>query len=122
MFNKINFWCSKRFVLQKFHHSPQSTEAPILEYAIPDLISQGVAMNSDDFSLSAVDDGQESAEIFEEQHTAGPDDDSEEDEIKTPEVEHFDDAIKLYLREIRKAKLLTADDEKELATRIAKGD
>ena len=46
----------------------------------------------------------------------------EEDEIKVPEVEHFDDAIKLYLREIQKTRLLTADEEKELAMRIAKGD
>jgi RNA polymerase primary sigma factor len=46
----------------------------------------------------------------------------EEDEIKLPEVEHFDDAIKLYLREIQKTKLLTADEEKELARRIAKGE
>jgi RNA polymerase primary sigma factor len=46
----------------------------------------------------------------------------EEDEIKLPEVEHFDDAIKLYLREIQKTKLLTADEEKELAKRIAKGE
>jgi RNA polymerase primary sigma factor len=46
----------------------------------------------------------------------------EEDEIKVPEVEHFDDAIKLYLREIQKTKLLTADEEKELALRISKGD
>jgi RNA polymerase primary sigma factor len=47
---------------------------------------------------------------------------SEEDEVKAPETEHFDDAIKLYLRDIQKTKLLTADDEKELAGRIAKGD
>ncbi|MGA2150729.1 MAG: sigma-70 family RNA polymerase sigma factor [Geobacteraceae bacterium] len=47
---------------------------------------------------------------------------AEEDEIKVPEVEHFNDAIKLYLREIQKSKLLTADEEKELAQRIAKGD
>jgi len=46
----------------------------------------------------------------------------EEDEIKVPEVEHFDDAIKLYLREIQKTRLLTADEEKELAQRIAKGE
>ncbi len=46
----------------------------------------------------------------------------EEEEIKVPEVEHFDDAIKLYLREIQKTKLLTADEEKELAARIAKGE
>jgi RNA polymerase primary sigma factor len=46
----------------------------------------------------------------------------EEEEVKVPIVEHFDDAIKLYLREIQKTKLLTADEEKELASRIAKGD
>jgi RNA polymerase primary sigma factor len=46
----------------------------------------------------------------------------EEEEIKVPEAEHFDDAIKLYLREIQKTKLLTADEEKDLASRIALGD
>ena len=46
----------------------------------------------------------------------------EEEEVKVPIVEHFDDAIKLYLREIQKTKLLSADDEKDLASRIAKGD
>src|SRR6266568_968009 len=46
----------------------------------------------------------------------------ESEEVKLPESEHFDDAIKLYLREIQKTTLLTADDEKELAGRIAKGD
>ena len=46
----------------------------------------------------------------------------EAEEVKAPIVEHFDDAIKLYLREIQKSKLLTADEEKELAGRIAKGD
>jgi RNA polymerase primary sigma factor len=49
-------------------------------------------------------------------------DDVEEEEVKVPIIEHFDDAIKLYLREIQKTKLLTADEEKELASRIAKGD
>jgi len=44
------------------------------------------------------------------------------DEVTLPGSEHFDDAIKLYLREIQKTKLLTADDEKELAGRITKGD
>ena len=46
----------------------------------------------------------------------------EEEEVKVVVTEHFDDAIKLYLREIQKTKLLTADDEKELAGRIANGD
>jgi RNA polymerase primary sigma factor len=43
-------------------------------------------------------------------------------EVKLPAPEHFDDAIKIYLREIQKTKLLTADEEKDLAGRIAKGD
>ncbi|WP_460595977.1 sigma-70 family RNA polymerase sigma factor [Geomonas sp. Red276] len=46
----------------------------------------------------------------------------EEEEIKAAVVEHFDDAIKLYLREIQKTKLLTADEEKELAAKIDLGD
>lgn len=46
----------------------------------------------------------------------------EEDEVAAPAIEHFDDAIKLYLQEIQKIKLLTAEEEKELAARIAKGD
>ncbi len=45
------------------------------------------------------------------------------DELKSPEEEeHFDDAIKLYLRDIQKTKLLTADEERELAIRIGEGD
>lgn len=45
------------------------------------------------------------------------------DELKTPEEEeHFDDAIKLYLRDIQKTKLLTAEDERMLAIRIGEGD
>ena len=46
----------------------------------------------------------------------------EEAEIKSAVVEHYDDAIKLYLREIQKTKLLTADEEKELAAKIDLGD
>ncbi len=45
------------------------------------------------------------------------------EELKTPDDdEYFDDAIKLYLRDIQKTKLLTAADERELATRILTGD
>lgn len=35
---------------------------------------------------------------------------------------HYGDAIKLYLKEIQKSKLLTAEEEKELAIKIGKGD
>ena len=56
---------------------------------------------------------------FEEENEEEED---EEEEVQLPVIEHFDDAIKLYLREIQKTKLLTAEDEKDLARKIAKGD
>ena len=43
-------------------------------------------------------------------------------ELKPPVSEHFDDAIKLYLTEIRKHDLLTAVQEKDLALKISRGD
>lgn len=53
------------------------------------------------------------------------DDDVDEDvevEIPQTELEHFDDAIKIYLRDIQRTPLLTAVSEKELARKIEKGD
>ncbi|MBW4056032.1 MAG: sigma-70 family RNA polymerase sigma factor [Proteobacteria bacterium] len=49
-------------------------------------------------------------------------DDEIEEEIAPTELEHFDDAIKIYLRDIQRTPLLTADTEKELARKIEKGD
>jgi len=47
----------------------------------------------------------------------------EAEDLKVAEDDgYFDDAIKLYLRDIQKTKLLTAEDERELATRISTGD
>jgi RNA polymerase primary sigma factor len=46
----------------------------------------------------------------------------DEKEVDVAVVEHFDDAIKLYLREIQKTKLLTAEEEKALAAKIDLGD
>src|SRR6266700_2930310 len=43
-------------------------------------------------------------------------------EMLVPENEHVNDAIKLYLQKVQKTKLLTAAEEIELATRVAKGD
>ncbi len=60
---------------------------------------------------------------------AEAEEEAEEEEEEAEEVikkvaveEHFDDAIKLYLREIQRTRLLTADEEKELAGRIANGE
>jgi len=72
------------------------------------------------------DDAQiEQTDVFNEPEPEASEFEQEEaegEEVSLPESQHFDDAIKLYLREIQKTKLLTADDEKELAGRIAKGD
>jgi RNA polymerase sigma factor (sigma-70 family) len=46
----------------------------------------------------------------------------EEEEHKAGYESHSDDAIKLYLKEIQKTTLLTAEDERELARRISQGD
>jgi RNA polymerase primary sigma factor len=44
------------------------------------------------------------------------------EEIKATVAEHSEDAIRLYLRELQKTKLLSAYEEKELAARIDLGD
>ncbi len=55
-----------------------------------------------------------------------PDDDDIEDdveeEIPLAELERFDDAIKIYLRDIQRTPLLNAVAEKELARKIEQGD
>jgi len=49
-------------------------------------------------------------------------DDEDEEEIPLVELERFDDAIKIYLRDIQRTPLLTAVSEKELAKKIETGD
>lgn len=49
-------------------------------------------------------------------------DDESEDEILPVELERYDDAIKIYLRDIQRTPLLSAATEKELARKIEKGD
>jgi RNA polymerase primary sigma factor len=56
-----------------------------------------------------------------------PDDDdavevTADEELPLAELEHFDDAIKIYLRDIQRTPLLTAESEKELARKVEKGD
>ena len=45
-----------------------------------------------------------------------------EKKSEAEEVGHFEDAIRSYLRDIRKTKLLTVDEERELAAKIYLGD
>jgi len=79
-------------------------------------------MDCDDLRDLEVDEVHAPVEVFVEAVAEDALEDAAEEEVKAPEIEHFDDAIKLYLREVQKTKLLTADEEKELAQRIAKGD
>jgi len=51
-----------------------------------------------------------------------PEDESADDEIPLVELERFDDAIKIYLRDIQRTPLLNAESEKELARSVEKGD
>lgn len=55
-----------------------------------------------------------------------PDDDQEsengDEDIPVAELEHLDDAIKIYLRDIQRTPLLNAESEKELARKVEKGD
>lgn len=45
-----------------------------------------------------------------------------EEEIAAPVWQHFDEAIKIYLGEIRKNDLLDPDQEKEVAQKVSNGD
>lgn len=58
--------------------------------------------------------------LFSEEDT--PVDETVEVEIPPAELERYDDAIKIYLRDIQRTPLLNAESEKELARKIEKGD
>jgi RNA polymerase primary sigma factor len=49
-------------------------------------------------------------------------DEADEEKVKAAAAEFSEDAVKLYLRDIQKNKLLSADEEKELAAKIDLGD
>ncbi len=68
------------------------------------------------FEIERDPDAQELAEIEETEPA------EVEEEIKQIVAEPFEDAAKLYLRDIQKNKLLTAEEEKEVAARISLGD
>ena len=58
--------------------------------------------------------------VFSDDEAEGEDDADEK--LPLTELESFDDAIKIYLRDIQRTPLLTAETEKECARRIEKGD
>jgi RNA polymerase primary sigma factor len=75
-----------------------------------------------------VADDEDTAEATTEEDEEGPaDPDEEEDEddaslaLMTEESEGIDDPVRMYLREIGKVYLLTADDEKHLARQMEEG-
>jgi RNA polymerase primary sigma factor len=51
-----------------------------------------------------------------------PSEDDAAENVEKAYDDHSDDAIKLYLKEIQKTTLLTAEDERELANKISLGD
>lgn len=57
-----------------------------------------------------------------EENLADAEEEQEEKKEEAQETGHFDDAIKLYLKEIQKTTLLTAEQERDLARRISTGD
>ncbi|WP_303722573.1 RNA polymerase sigma factor RpoD/SigA [Malonomonas rubra] len=66
--------------------------------------------------------------VVEAPENSGDDEEDEEDDSDSSDSTNYKeeyvaaDAIKLYLKEIQKSKLLTAEDERELAGLIAQGD
>jgi RNA polymerase primary sigma factor len=67
---------------------------------------------------------EEEADGFDAEEDAEEEEAEEEENghANRPEIDdHSDDAIKLYLKEIQKTTLLTAEQERELARRISEG-
>ena len=71
-----------------------------------------------DVDVLALDDVEEPLSFAD----ANPEDDEAGDDIPLAELERFDDAIKIYLRDIQRTPLLDAASEKELAGRVENGD
>ncbi len=82
----------------------------------------------EDLEFDAASEELEEADLeedLEEDETTESEEESEPDEDQKPARaydDHSDDAIKLYLKEIQKTTLLTAEQERELALRISQGD
>ncbi len=85
-------------------------------------------LSSGEFAEAEADDEEESGEAVVEEDEEVPVDAEEEDEevdsitLLTEESEGIDDPVRMYLREIGKVYLLTADDEKHLARQMEEGN
>ena len=77
----------------------------------------GFASQDDSSEEDSVDEPDEEI-IDEDAEIEGKDDEKQDADWDT----HSDDAIKVYLKDIQKTTLLTAEDERELARRISQGD
>ncbi|KAA0894073.1 sigma-70 family RNA polymerase sigma factor [Oryzomonas rubra] len=70
----------------------------------------------------ALDDVDEPLEFPDDEAAAEEEEEAVEEKLPPEELESFDDAIKIYLRDIQRTPLLTAEAEKALARSIEKGD
>lgn len=77
-----------------------------------------IEQQGDNYEEMDMLDNMDSMEETEEEEDSG----EEEAEKERKEDGPSDDAIKLYLKEIQKTKLLTAEEERMLARRISQGD
>jgi len=65
--------------------------------------------------------GDDETQLYESEEEADSEEETESVEREGTD-DHSDDAIKLYLKEIQKTNLLTAEQERDLAQRISEGD
>ncbi len=79
---------------------------------------QDVERDLNEDEESDMDFSAEESDSFEDDDS----DDTVELEVSESEESHYGDAIKLYLKEIQKGTLLTAEEERALAICIGKGD